>query len=107
MCVILCLVRTDCTRPPLRQASYALGDADYVAAEAEDGWAARLLAALDLQLRWLQPRLTPGAWEGLFHSLLDKLLARLEVCPCVAPRACVPSLTRSRALMHNPAACCG
>ncbi|GBF96968.1 hypothetical protein Rsub_09048 [Raphidocelis subcapitata] len=60
-------------------ASYTLGDADYAAGDADDGWPARLLAALDLQLRWLQPRLTPGAWEGLFHSLLDKLLARLEV----------------------------
>ncbi|KIY96251.1 Conserved oligomeric Golgi complex subunit 4 [Monoraphidium neglectum] len=60
-------------------ASYLLGDDDYLQAEAEDGWVGRLLAALDGQLRWLQPRLTPGAWEGLFHSLLDKLLARLEV----------------------------
>ncbi|KAI8468195.1 MAG: component of oligomeric golgi complex 4 [Monoraphidium minutum] len=60
-------------------ASYLLGDSDYLQAETEDGWVGHLLAALDLQLRWLQPRLTPGAWEGLFHSLLDKLLARLEV----------------------------
>lgn len=61
------------------QASYLLGDSDYLAADGEDGWVVHLLAALDLQLRWLQPRLTAGAWEGLFHSLLDKLLARLEV----------------------------
>lgn len=60
-------------------ASYLLGDSEYMSAEAEDGWVGHLLAALDLQLRWLQPRLTTGAWEGLFHSLLDKLLARLEV----------------------------
>jgi hypothetical protein len=65
--------------PRKLQASYLLGDDDYLQAEAEDGWVGRLLAALDGQLRWLQPRLTPGAWEGLFHSLLDKLLARLEV----------------------------
>jgi hypothetical protein len=26
-----------------------------------------------------QDLLTPAAWEGLFHSLLDKILARLEV----------------------------
>ena len=56
------------------------GDAD----DADDaagggGWALKLLAALDLQLRWLRPRLTPAAWEALFHALLDRALARLEV----------------------------
>lgn len=49
------------------------------------------MVALDHQLAWLQPRLTPGAWEGLFHSLLDKLLARLEVgmCVCACARCVV------------------
>jgi hypothetical protein len=87
--------------PPRRgaQASYLLGDADYGAGgDGEDGWVARLLAALDLQLRWLQPRLTPGAWEGLFHSLLDKLLARLEV------GAGLPAVWRRGGRRRTPAA---
>lgn len=59
--------------------SYALQDADYSGENMEDSWVVHLLAAMESQLKWLQPLLTKGGWEGLFHSLLDKLLARLEV----------------------------
>jgi hypothetical protein len=61
------------------QANYLLADADYGAAEAEDGWPPHLLAALDGAVSWLRPRLASSAWEALFHSLLDKALTRLEV----------------------------
>ncbi|KAG1668624.1 hypothetical protein FOA52_001493 [Chlamydomonas sp. UWO 241] len=59
-------------------ASYQLTDAGYSAREVEDGWAQRLLGAVGSLMMWLQPQLTTTSYEVLFHTLLDKLLTRLE-----------------------------
>ncbi len=64
---------------PANQVSYQMREADYSDSPQEDTWVGALIAALDGQLRPLQLLLTPGAWEGLFHASLDKLLGRLEV----------------------------
>ena len=43
--------------------SYQLSDAEYSMREAEEGWAQRLLAALQVHLAWLQPMLTTNNYE--------------------------------------------
>lgn len=59
---------------------YLLGDGEYQGGgDSDDSWVSRLLAALDLSVAWLRARLTGGAWEGVFHALLDRVIARLEV----------------------------
>jgi hypothetical protein len=54
---------------------YELSEADY---SAGGSWPAALLLALHVHLRWLQPLLTPGCFEGLVHLVLDKVVSRLE-----------------------------
>lgn len=39
----------------------------------------RLAAALEVQLQWLQPLLTPNCCEAFTLTLLDKLVAMMEV----------------------------
>ena len=58
-------------------ASYELGDAEYAANEVEVTWVTSLLGILVACLQWLQPMLTPGNFDALVASLLDK--ARLPV----------------------------
>ncbi|KAF5839442.1 hypothetical protein DUNSADRAFT_727 [Dunaliella salina] len=59
-------------------ASYALSEAEYSAGEFGDGWASRLLVVLEATLLWMQPLLTTNNYEGVLHSVLDKVVARLE-----------------------------
>lgn len=53
-------------------ASYELGDAEYAANEVEVTWVTSLLGILVACLQWLQPMLTPGNFDALVASLLDK-----------------------------------
>jgi len=39
----------------------------------------RLAAALEVQLQWLQPLLTPSSYEAFTLILLDKVVAMMEV----------------------------
>ena len=62
-------------RPALDEAaaaSYELGDAEYAANEVEVTWVTSLLGTLVACLQWLQPMLTPGNFDALVASLLDK-----------------------------------
>jgi len=45
------------------QASYSLSEAEYSAGEYGEGWAGRLLLALEAMLLWLQPLLTTNNYE--------------------------------------------
>ena len=63
-------------------ASYELGDAEYAANEVEVTWVTSLLGILVACLQWLQPMLTPGNFDALVASLLDKarlLFAEIHV----------------------------
>ena len=42
-------------------------------------WVVRLAAALEVQLQWLQPLLTPSCYEAFTLTLLDKVVAMMEV----------------------------
>lgn len=57
---------------------YVLNEAEYSAREEEEGWAHRMIVSLQGTVGWLQPFMTTGNYEGLFHILVDKILARLE-----------------------------
>ena len=63
-------------------ASYELGDAEYAANEVEATWVTSLLGILVACLQWLQPMLTPGNFDALVASLLDK--ARFSPAASVA-----------------------
>lgn len=71
------------------QASYALTEADYGAGDLDGTWVVHLVAMLDGLLRPLQPLLTPGAWEGVFHALLDKV----GTCAPTSRVSLLPKLT--------------
>ncbi|KAK9819498.1 hypothetical protein WJX81_007056 [Elliptochloris bilobata] len=59
-------------------ASYELGDAEYAANEVEATWVTGLLGTLVACLQWLQPMLTPGNFDVLVASLLNKVVDRVE-----------------------------
>ena len=62
-------------------ASYELSDAQYAANEVEATWVTGLLGTLVGCLQWLQPLLTPGNFDALVASLLDKVRARAPLPP--------------------------
>ena len=73
-------------------ASYELGDAEYAANEVEVTWVTSLLGILVACLQWLQPMLTPGNFDALVASLLDKarlLLLRYWLPACSWPACSV------------------
>lgn len=61
------------------QTSFQLNESDYAAGELGGNWVMRLAAALEVQLQWLQPLLTPNCCEAFTLTLLDKLVAMMEV----------------------------
>lgn len=61
------------------QTSFQLNENDYAAGDMGGTWVVRLAAALELQLQWLQPLLTPSCCEALTLTLLDKVVAMMEV----------------------------
>jgi len=63
-------------------ASYELSDVQYAANEVEATWVTALLGTLVGCLQWLQPMLTPGNFDALVASLLDKARAPAR-CPSV------------------------
>jgi hypothetical protein len=67
--------------PPVAalQTSFQLTESDYAAGELGGNWAMRLAAALEVNLHWLQPLLTPNCCEAFTLTLLDKLVAMMEV----------------------------
>lgn len=50
--------------PCALQVSYQLSDVEYSLRESEEGWAHRLLAALQTHMQWLQPFLTTNNYEA-------------------------------------------
>ncbi len=52
---------------------YELNEAEYAENEVADTWVQQLLRGLQVSLHWLQPLLTPGNYETLFHLVLDKV----------------------------------
>lgn len=67
-------------------ASYELSDAQYAANEVEATWVTALLGTLVGCLQWLQPMLTPGNFDALVASLLDKARAPAR-CPSAGSRS--------------------
>lgn len=61
------------------QTSFQLSESDYAAGELGGTWVVRLAAALEVQLQWLQPLLTPSSYEAFTLILLDKVVAMMEV----------------------------
>lgn len=61
------------------QTSFQLSESDYAAGELGGTWVMRLAAALEVQLQWLQPLLTPSCYEAFTLILLDKVVAMMEV----------------------------
>lgn len=59
--------------------SFQLSESDYAAGELGGTWVVRLAAALEVQLQWLQPLLTPSSYEAFTLILLDKVVAMMEV----------------------------
>lgn len=61
------------------QTSFQLNESAYSAGELSGSWVMRLAAALEVQLQWLQPLLTLTCCEAFTLTLLDKLVAMIEV----------------------------
>jgi hypothetical protein len=61
------------------QTSFQLNESDYSAGEVGGSWVMRLAAALEVQLHWLQPLLTSHCSEAFTLTLLDKVVAMIEV----------------------------
>lgn len=61
------------------QTSFQLSESDYAAGELGGTWVMRLAAALEAQLHWLQPMLTSNCSEAFTLTLLDKVVAMIEV----------------------------
>uniref|UniRef100_A0A7S0RYR1 Conserved oligomeric Golgi complex subunit 4 n=1 Tax=Chlamydomonas leiostraca TaxID=1034604 RepID=A0A7S0RYR1_9CHLO len=59
-------------------ASYVLSESDYAALEGGEGWAGRLLLALQANLGWMSGCLTTNNYEGVVHGVLDRVVSRLE-----------------------------
>lgn len=57
---------------------YELSEAEYAANEVGDTWVQQLLAALQAAVGWLQPVLTPGNYDTVFHLILDKVRGAVE-----------------------------
>ena len=67
--------------------SYELSEAEYAGSEADYSWVDRMLNTLAATFQWLQPLLTPGNYDALVPSLLEKVLSLslelwLRVGPC-------------------------
>ena len=53
--------------------SYELSEAEYAGSEADYSWVDRMLNTLAATFQWLQPLLTPGNYDVLVPSLLEKV----------------------------------
>ncbi|KAI5002585.1 hypothetical protein ZWY2020_027235 [Hordeum vulgare] len=59
--------------------SYELDDAEYGENEVNDPWVQKLLLAVDTNVTWLQPMMTPNNYDSFVHLVIDFIVKRLEV----------------------------
>ena len=76
--------------------SYELSEAEYAGSEADYSWVDRMLNTLAATFQWLQPLLTPGNYDALVPSLLEKV-------PCLPIELSLPqSRSLCRICLHSP-----
>ncbi|KAL8501255.1 hypothetical protein ACS0TY_020708 [Phlomoides rotata] len=59
--------------------SYELSEAEYADNELNDPWMQRLLHAVEINVAWLQPAMTPSNYDTFVHLVIDFIVKRLEV----------------------------
>ncbi|KAL8494828.1 hypothetical protein ACS0TY_019128 [Phlomoides rotata] len=59
--------------------SYELSEAEYADNELNDPWVQRLLHAVEINVAWLQPAMTPSNYDTFVHLVIDFIVKRLEV----------------------------
>ncbi|CAA6663171.1 unnamed protein product [Spirodela intermedia] len=59
--------------------SYELSESEYEEYEVNDPWVQKLLHAVETNVAWLQPLLTPSNYDSCVHLVVDFVVKRLEV----------------------------
>ncbi|KAL3652638.1 Golgi transport complex subunit 4 [Castilleja foliolosa] len=68
-------------RPVLDSAaniSYEISEAEYADNEVNDPWVQRLVHAVETNVAWLQPLMTPNNYDAFLHLVIDFIVKRLE-----------------------------